>query len=126
MVAGRETGSLVNHLQSGCNSAIPEVGMGCTILSWSDCDAATIVEIGRKVVVVQRDHARRTDKNGMSECQDYEFTRDPNGVKLLFKQARDGSWREAYINEVTGRVVLADGGSRLLIGHRDKYYDFSF
>mgnify|MGYP001576962564 CR=1 FL=1 len=39
--AGTQTGSLINHLMSGSKGAEPEVGMGATILGWSDRHPAT-------------------------------------------------------------------------------------
>ena len=35
------------------------------------------------IVVVQQDHAKRKDNNGMSDCQSYEYTPNPDGKKLL-------------------------------------------
>ena len=73
---GSETGSLINHVISGTTNLAPAVGMGVTILGWSDRHAATIVEVspdGKRVGIV-RDVATRTDSNGMSESQSYSFT----------------------------------------------------
>ena len=123
--AGTETGSLVNHLQSGMNSAEPEFGIGCTILGWTDRQAATVVEVGKNFVIVQADRAIRTDGNGVSECQSYLFERNPDGGRYTFKRSRCGAWKEAWVGE-SGRLCTGGGGRRLMIGHRDHYHDFSF
>lgn len=43
MKLGRETGSLINHLLSHSKEPAPAVGMGATILGWSDRHPATVV-----------------------------------------------------------------------------------
>lgn len=96
----------------------PEVGDGATILMWSDRHAATIVDIvpfksgpnkGKpRTVTVQEDRATRVDNNGMSDSQEWEFDRDPDGAVQTFTARRDGSFKG------------------LLIGYRKHYYDFSF
>ena len=127
MKLGTETGSLTNYLMSGTKGQpIPVVGMGATLLSWTDRHPATIVEVlkGGKVLVVQEDHAVRTDKNGMSECQDYEFIPNPDAYKAYYKLDKNGAYRDARFNE-NGRLVYGSG-QQLRIGERDKYYDYSF
>lgn len=107
----------------------PTFGMGATILHYSDRDPATIVEVtvlkGITYLEVQEDNAIRTDKNGMSECQDYQFSPNPNGRKYRFRQEKNGMWQYIVYNEETGRWNKKQGAS-LRIGERDKYYDFSF
>ncbi len=125
MKLGKDTGSLVNYMYGGKQDTNPEIGMGCTILMWSDRHAATIIGIKNKIIKVQRDIATRTDKNGMSESQDYDYQEDPNGSIYFFKQDKDGSFREVRENIMTGRYNYANG-TRLLVGIREEYYDFSF
>lgn len=130
MKLGTETGSVVNHLMSRGTIGQPEpvVGMGCTVLHWTDRSAATIHEVtqvgSRVVIAVTYDHAKRTDSNGMSEQQDYEYTPDPAGPRIHFRREADGRWREVQLNE-RGRWVLR-GGAGLQIGVRRAYHDFSF
>jgi hypothetical protein len=127
MKLGTETGSLINYLMSGTKGqSVPVVGMGATLLSWTDRHPATIVEVlnGGKVLVVQEDNAVRVDNNGMSECQDYEFTPDTNATKRYYKLDKNGAYRDAYLNE-NGRLIFGSG-QRLRIGDRDRYHDFSF
>ena len=73
---GTETGSLINHLYSrSAQTGEIAVGVGATILSWSDRKACTIIEVvANKAGEIiefraQSDKATRTDKNGMSDAQ---------------------------------------------------------
>ena len=63
------------------------IGNGATAYFWSDRHACTVVEIinrnKKRYVVVQQDHAKRTDRNGFSESQTYEFTPNPKGRKFI-------------------------------------------
>jgi hypothetical protein len=100
----------------------PEVGMGATILGWTDRNPATIVGVQRfksgqrkgeiRAVEVQEDHAVRTDQNGMSECQSYDFSPNEDAAVLVFRKRKDGRF--------------GDSSASLRIGSRDKYYDYSF
>lgn len=129
MKLGTQTGSVINHVLSRAviGQPTPEVGMGCTILSWTDRYAATIISINRKgnVIYVQEDKATRTDNNGMSECQEYKFEQDVFGRLYTFRQTKNGQWEEVRLNEDTHRFNKTNGVS-LRIGEREKYHDFSF
>ena len=116
MKLGTETGSLINHLASRASAPLPAVGMGATILAWSDRYAATIIYVSasRKLVRVQHDRSRRTDNNGaFTEAQSYEYSRDPNGSVETYRLGKRG-WR------------AQGGGCGLLIGHREEYRDPHF
>lgn len=130
MRLGNQTNSLVNHLQSRAVIGQPEpvVGMGATLLGWTDRNPATIVEVFKigktQYVLVQEDNAKRVDNNGMSEDQTYEYTPNPDAYKKAFRIGRNGLW-EAVIKNENDRYVKS-GGNGLRIGEREKYYDFSF
>lgn len=126
MKLGSQTGSVINHIQSRMTIGAPEptVGLGVTLLHWTDRSPATIVAWDGKILTVQADNATRTDKNGMSESQDYTYTPNPAGALSYFKKDRKGAWREIVKNE-NGRWVFLDGDG-LFIGDREKYRDFSF
>lgn len=126
---GTHTGSLVNYILANADAKLPVVGDAATVGFWSDRIAATVVDIftyrGKVMVTVQEDNAVRTDKNGMSDCQEYEYSRNPNGSKYTFKlkgtkwvavgQNYDGKgWSEGF------------GSGNLSIGRRNKHYDYSF
>ena len=114
MKLGRDTGSLMNHLMAdGSALALkPEVGMGATVLMWSDRHAGTIVKVTPRTITVQRDFARRTDSNGMSEVQRYEYSQNPQGLVEVFRLTKRG-WRNRC-------------GNGLQIGIRSQYHDYSF
>ena len=95
---------------------IPEIGMGATIQYHSDRHPATIIEISPsgKRIVIQEDSVKRTDNNGMSECQTYEYFRNPIGVIHVATLRKDGTYR------------LVGQKASVHVGTRSKYYDFSF
>lgn len=119
MKAGTETGSLANHMYSRTvvhgsdgKPLQPVVGMGVTILMWTDRHAGTVVKVTPTQIHVQRDKATRTDNNGYSENQTYSYQSDPRGEITIFRKTLRG-WR-------------SKDKSGLLIGARDEYYDYSF
>ena len=106
--------NLIADRASNGNDAV--VGGGATIVSWTDRKAATIIEVSKTGhrVTVQEDKAIRTDGNGMSDAQTYRFERDTNGSTYVATRRKDGSYR------------LKGGDTRILLGVRDHYYDYSF
>ncbi len=113
-----------NHIYSGFNQqALPQVGDGATILGWTDRRAATVVSFERNAkgtknrVGIVEDNAKRTDSNGLSELQTYEFS-PGTGSPSYFTLRKNGKW----VRE--GESI--NGGQRIIIGKRDHYYDFSF
>lgn len=129
MKLGSQTGSMTNHLYSRMviGQPVPFIGMGATVLGWTDRHAATVVEVieGGKYIGVQQDKATRTDKNGMSENQEYEYAPNPTASVQYFKQEKDGRWSKVSKNPETGRFKKT-GCYGLRIGVRDEYYDYSF
>lgn len=130
MKLGTQTGSLVNHIYSGAKGSQPEIGMGATICMWSDRSAGTITDIFRKgkytYICVTQDDAKRIDNNGMSECQEYEYTHNPDGRKFYFRSTMtDTSWEAVYMNSETGRFKKTTSYG-VAVGVRKQYYDFSF
>jgi hypothetical protein len=126
MKLGTETGSVVNHLYARgvIGEPTPVVGMGVTLLSWTDRYAGTIMAIQGNVLVVTKDDVKRVDNNGFSESQEYEFTPNPNGTPQYFKKDRKGLWVQCRYSD-NGRMVIARGLG-LRIGERSAYHDFSF
>lgn len=106
-------GSLNNALYPSGKNVKPEVGMGATLLSWTDRHPYTVISVSEsgKTIRVQEDGYKRTDTNGMSECQGYEFHRDPNGQIFTLRLTKKG-WSHK--------------GQRFSLGGRDKYHDYSF
>jgi hypothetical protein len=134
MKLGTQTGSVINHLYAAGTKGQPEpvVGMGATILHWTDRSAGTIVAVetdkqGRYVVKVQGDHWKiisGTEQNGSAA---YEYSPNPKGGISTFR-FEDGRWCELRLNRDSGRLnkVARGNGNGLTIGRRDRYYDPSF
>ena len=114
MRLGTDTGSMTNYLMSGTKGVpTPTVGMGITELMWSDRAAGTITRVSPsgKTLWYQLDKATRIDDNGMSEVQDYAYEPDPTATVKIARLTKRG-WKAS--------------GTRLALGYRDTYYDFSF
>lgn len=114
-------GSLTNRIMETIKPATPVVGMGATILYYSDRRAATIVEVSKnkKTVVVQRDYAQRTDNFGMTDSgQCYAYSPNPYTEKQTFTLRKNGT----YVRQ--GDALR--NGAILRIGERDEHHDFSF
>jgi len=133
MKLGTHTGNVFNHLDSRAvrGEPAPYVGMGATMLQWTDRHAATITKVFKHgkttYVIVTRDTATRTDKNGMSESQEYTYSSNLNGTEHIFKKnPKTGFWKEVRFNNATKRYVQMSHGTGLKIGVRDEYYDYSF
>jgi hypothetical protein len=107
----------------------PQVGMGCTFLSYSDRSAATITEIinvGKTVIIsATEDDSRVVSGSGHDGSAVYEHTPDPRGRRRHFRRLPDGVWQAVRLNAETGRWNKT-GSLGLSIGHRDTYHDPSF
>jgi hypothetical protein len=113
MRLGTETSSVNNWMLSGTKGQPkPEVGMGATILMWTDRKACTIVKVTRTQVHVQEDKAIRTDDYGMSDCQSYRYERDEAAPVMIFRLRKNGAYKGP--------------GGQLRIGDRSAYHDYSF
>jgi hypothetical protein len=126
---GKTTGSLVNALYALESVKVPNIGDGATILSWTDRDPATVIDVEEKgkyiYVTTQDDDFRRVDNNGISEEQSYLFIPDPGGSIRHWRITQRGDVERVMINEQTGRWnKWGDGGIRF--GERAKFHDFSF
>lgn len=110
-------GSVHNRLMESVNPIKVEVGMGITKLQWSDRSAYTIVKIvNDKKIIVQRDEVKRIDKNGMSDCQEYEYIQNTKAPLVEVHLLRDGRWHFGT------RLSTLIG----IVNVRDEYYDYSF
>lgn len=94
----------------------PEIGMGATVHSFSDSHPATIIRISASLnqIVLQEDKSIRTDNNGLSDCQSYDYESDTNGILYFATLRKDGKYR------VTGSKRLVS------LGIRRKHHDYSF
>lgn len=127
MRIGKETGSLVNHLYSRgvIGQPEPEIGMGATMLLWSDRHAGTVVSWDGKVLGVQRDNPEIVSGHGNDGSAKYEYKPNPSGPVYYFRREPDGRWMHVRKNPETGRWNKS-GGYGLKIGVRDEHYDPSF
>lgn len=119
---GTDTGSLDNYLHAGSTQPVPVVGMGATILYWTDRRACTIIDVTPKAreVTVRPDIATRIDDGPhLSEHQEYTYSPASLGSGTrTFRLRKDGTYVEV------GDPLR--GGTRLVIGVRDEYEDPSF
>ena len=122
-----KTGSLINEIYATAKNPEPVIGMAATILSYSDRFPATVVGtfmVGRRLYVnVTYDGYIRVDNNGMSDCQNYTYVSNMDAKPFTYRLEKDGSWISVYKND-NGRLVRGYGYLRL--GHRERYYDYSF
>jgi hypothetical protein len=98
----------------------PVVGMGVTMCYWSDRHAGTVIavsESGREVTV-QQDKAFRSDKNGMSEAQEYDYESWPEGPVTVFTLRKNGRFYQK--GQPMGSTPT------LWLGTRREFYDYSF
>lgn len=101
------------------------VGDGVTINYYSDEVPATIIEIDTKGkwIKVQEDIAKRIDKNGMSDCQEYEYSRNPNGrIHTFYKTRR----KDITLFTNTGRYAYDQYGIYLTLKFRRAYFDYTY
>lgn len=115
---GKDTNSVTNWLLSGTrNQPEPHVGMGVTVLMWTDRLAGTITayEPGEKIFWFKLDKATRTDNNGMSEVQSYRYEPNPDAPEQMARLNSKGEWR-----------VGGARGSVIRLGDRAAYHDYSF
>lgn len=107
-IAGHTTGSFINYMM-GNNSTLPEVGKGCTLLSWTDRHAYEVLKVSAdgKRVEIQQYLPERVDNNGMSECQDYKFEKLNGFTEVIV-------WRwNAWRKEIKKIVFTKDFSKRL-------------
>lgn len=113
-----EYGSLVNMVAANGAQVEPEVGMGATILMWSDRAPATVVAVNGNKLTVQYDNWERVDGNGMSDAQSYTYSPNLDAAPIEFSKRKNGKW------VMVGHPLK--GGVTLALGYRSRYYDYSF
>lgn len=113
-------GSLVNALSGTRPGTLPEIGMGATVLMWSDRYAATVVGVSQsgKRLVVQEDRAEPLLPSGPGLVQNYRITPNPDGRLTTFTLRQNGQW--------VAKGSAMQTGMRLALGYRDSYHDYSF
>lgn len=133
MKLGTQTGSVINHLHSRATRGqpLPEVGLGVTLLHWTDRSPGTIQNVFEEgkylYIAVTDDDFKRTDKNGISERQTYDYTPRPDGVPSFYRRPCDdpnAPFTGVRKNTQTGR--WNKNGNAIRIGVREKYEDPCF
>jgi hypothetical protein len=134
MKLGSQTGSVMNHLAARgvIGQPSPHIGMGATILHWTDRSPASIIAVikrkdDRIYLEVQEDNYKFISGSAQSESQEYEYSPNPNGSIRTFRQEPNGMWQEVVAGKRPGTFKKASGGGcGLRIGERERYYDPSF
>jgi hypothetical protein len=135
-------GNLLNRVAE-LHNAFPidhvvKVGDGGTEYMWSDRRPYSVCTVdlnwgnkGFEIIGVQQDNAKRTDNNGMSESQSYEFTPNHDAPVSFLKstiveteQGKRKIYEPVHWNAKTNR--WNKGGTAVTLGRREKYHDFSF
>ena len=107
-------GNLMNRIAETYKSPDPVVGMGATILMFSDRYPATVIEVKGQRVAIQEDNSIRIDQNGMSESQEYVYVSNKEAPIRWFSKRKNGRYQEV------------NGETCIVLGSREKYHDFSF
>jgi hypothetical protein len=100
------------------------VGLGATYSIGSDRYPYTVISVEHKKdgsiksVALQADKYVRTDKNGQSEAQEYEFSRNTKAKIVFITMRKNGRFVEE------GKPLNEPG--RWTIGEREAYQDPSF
>lgn len=115
------TVNFISQVMAASKQPAPEVGMGATQMYYTDRHACTVVEVsksGKRIAVVD-DIATRTDNRGMTDSgQEYSYEPGNPEAKLYYTLRKNGTWvREGE---------SMNGGTKLALGHRSHYRDFSF
>lgn len=108
-------GNVLHIIADSRSKVAPKVGMGVTVLMWTDRHAGTITEVSKsgKSFTFQQDDATRTDSLGRTDSgQKYAYT--PNPVATPQK---------ALLSKNGWKVV---GAGKILLDVRDEYYDHGF
>ena len=91
-----------------------QVGDGVTICYYTDREAGTIIKRTKNTITYQQDKAIRIDDNGMSDCQEYRYERDPNGkIEVYHWSSKYGCFRNSK-----SHLYVING--------RHEYFDYSF
>lgn len=129
MKLGSETGSVINNLYSRAviGQPEPQVGMGVTVLGWTDRHPGTIVKIEKagkyEVITVQEDKSKVISGTVFDGSAQYEYAQDTAG-RLSHFRFRNNRWEEIHKSD-KGRWVKS-GGYGLRLGQRERYYDPHF
>ena len=148
-------GSLANRFEENCyfnnTKGNIKVGTPCTIYMWSDTHAYEVIAvINQEHLIIRKLDAKRIDKNGMSECQHYEYSSNSKNHTKEIKLTKYG-WKElmrynletynkimerngfvSWDNSIIEKVKMGKEVSRQIgklnisFGIANEYFDYSF
>ena len=88
----------------------PIVGMGVTLKVGTDRYVYTIINVNnsKKQIKIQQDICKRTDSNGHSADQTYEYYNNPNGkiIILSLRKIHIGKNLEKHQNKIHVDMIL--------------------
>lgn len=92
-----------------------KVGDGATLCYYSDREPATVIWVSpsQKTIKIQRDNYKRIDNNGMSDSQEYEYSRNEKGGIETARLDKFGHYK-------------IPNGTLVIVGSRRKFYDYTF
>ena len=111
-------------LAEASRQPFPEVGMGATIMMYTDRHAATgaVLDLSGmgdiKCIGIRRDKAIRIDGNGMSTEQRYRYEPNPSAPLEFYTLRRNGCWVK--------KGEKSHNGTAIVLGVREEYHDYSF
>ena len=111
-------GSLQNRLQEHCKCPKPEIGMGATELWYSDRQAYEVIEIKDDRHITVRRLKCKLIGSYFTDCQEYEYASDPNGITANLFLTKKGQWRERHYDRSLGNVFA--------LGFAEEFSDPSF
>jgi hypothetical protein len=134
MNIGTQTNSLVNSMYSRMTigAPTPTVGMGATVLLWTDRHAATVTKVAElksKVwayeIHVVEDKITVVSGSTHDGSAVFATTPNPENYANMYRMDRKtGLWVCGYISQLTGRFKQCLGG--LILGVRDHHIDPHF
>jgi hypothetical protein len=136
MKLGTETASVINNIYSRAviGEPAPKVGMGATILGWTDRYAATITKVTefggsaswKFEIEVVDDLAKVVAGSAFDGSAEYEYSPGDGPARTFRKSKKTGMWVAGYVSDETGKWNSYKEGKGLRIGERDAYRDPSF
>ena len=126
----RLEGSLLNRIGEQATPKTPEVGIGATLLYYTDRTACTIIEVSPRQIILQEDICTRNDGNPvMCDVQSYSYAPNPEGRKYVAKLRHRGGrefWETYVSKERRNQGNAPVSGVVVFIGDRNHYYDYGF
>lgn len=109
-------GSFINRMADNSAQSIEiKEGMGATEYRYSDREVYEVIKVkNQENVIIRQLDAKRTDKNGMSDSQDYEYSSNENNVVYELVLRKNG-WHIKYDytkeDVIKAANIFVDGGA---------------